>query len=204
MAEPRRRAQDSAWPAGVSRLRQPSGREPMDNTTQVLTSYATSLTYAHLSPEAIHNTKRSFIDTFGCAMGGINGPTSIIARKVAGLTSKNALPSRLLGTSDHTSPDMAAFANTVMVHYLNFDECWRELTFAGGFPGRSIPAILALADPLRAGEGYLITATVVSYEVCFRLLARGNFHALHWNQSVYTGPSTAAGLATARGRTPAR
>ena len=175
----------------------------MDRTTETISSYATTLRYSDLTPETIHSLKRSFIDTLGCAVGGAREPTSMLVRKV--ITSMSAardLRSRVFGTADYVSPDMAAFANTVMVHNLNWDPMWRDLKFSGGFPGRTIPAIMAVAGPLGAGGQPVMTAAAVAHDVCYRLAATVNLHALHWNQSFYTGPSSCAGLANLMRLTP--
>jgi len=173
----------------------------MDHTTEALTDYATKLRYTDLSPEAVHSLKRSFIDTLGCAIGGSTGEPSMIAKQVAAFSSSRELPSRILGSADHSSPDMAAFANTVQVQFLNFDELWRELNFAGAFPGRTIPAILALADPLKSSGQAVLTATAVAYEVAYRFADPVDLHTLHWNQSWHVGPASAAGLVNLLGLT---
>ena len=51
----------------------------MDSTTELISSFATSLSYSDLPPEAIHATKRAIIDTLGCAMAGFLVEPSKIA-----------------------------------------------------------------------------------------------------------------------------
>ncbi len=41
----------------------------MDRTTEMLSAYACDLSYEDLSPEVVHQVKRTLVDTFGCAMG---------------------------------------------------------------------------------------------------------------------------------------
>src|SRR5262249_29247026 len=122
-------------------------------------------------------------------------------KKVARLSS-SSLPARILGTAEHSSPDWAAFANTVLVHYLNFDPGWRDLPHAGGFPGRTLPPILALAEPLGLGGRAVLTAATVAYDFCYRLVAKIDLHVCGFNQSFYTAPASAAGLANLLGLTP--
>ena len=89
----------------------------MDATTELISSFACDLTYEDLSPRVVHQVKRTLVDTLGCALGGYPSEPARIARALAGaLTS--ATPSRILGTADYSSPDMAAFANGVMVRTL--------------------------------------------------------------------------------------
>src|ERR1041384_1258148 len=90
----------------------------MDATTTYLSDYACALSYADLSLEAIHQAKRSLIDTLGCGIGGYRSEPATIARRLASRV--DATPSaRLLCTRDRTAIDLAAFANTVLVRYLD-------------------------------------------------------------------------------------
>ena len=50
---------------------------------------------------------------------------------------------RILGAKDNSSPDMAGFANSVMVRYLDYNDIG-----VGGHPSDSIPGVLAMADYL--------------------------------------------------------
>ena len=50
---------------------------------------------------------------------------------------------RILGAKDNSSPDMAGFANSVMVRYLDYNDIG-----VGGHPSDSIPGALAMADYL--------------------------------------------------------
>ena len=42
----------------------------MDRTTEILSEYACDLSYEDLSPEVVHQVKRTLVDTMGCAAGG--------------------------------------------------------------------------------------------------------------------------------------
>ena len=48
-----------------------------------------------------------------------------------------------MGAKDNSSPDMAGFANSVMVRYLDYNDIG-----VGGHPSESIPGALAMADYL--------------------------------------------------------
>lgn len=138
----------------------------MDATTECLGDYACKLTYDDLSPEAVHQVKRTLIDTFGCGAGAFDGEPASIARRMASRVQGNP-PARLLGTAQRTAIDLAAFANTVLVRYLDCND-----TFAArgtGHPSDMIPGVLAVADGHRAGGRAVITAIAVAYEVFCRL-----------------------------------
>ena len=95
----------------------------MDRTTELLSSYACNLTYEDLPPAVVHQVKRTVADTLGCAIGGYLSEPAKIARRLAGDITSSA-PSRILGTSDYSSLDMAGFANGVMVRYLDCNDSY--------------------------------------------------------------------------------
>ena len=70
----------------------------MDPTTEYLSDYACSLTYEHLSPEAVHQVKRTLIDTLGCGVGAFDSEPASIARRMASRVQGNP-PARILGTA---------------------------------------------------------------------------------------------------------
>ena len=138
----------------------------MDRTTEMLSAYACRLTYEELGPEVVHQVKRTLIDTLGCAMGGFTSEPAKIARGLAAEVT-SAAPARILGSRAHSSPDMAGFANGVMVRYLDCNDSY--FSPGGGHPSDMIPAVLAVADPLLADGPAVITAIALAYEVFCRL-----------------------------------
>ena len=97
----------------------------MDRTLEQLSTYACGLTYDDLPPEVVHQVKRTLIDTLGCAMGAFHAELSRIARRLAeDVTSRTQ--ARLLGTRHTSSPDLAGFANGVMIRYLDCNDSVRR------------------------------------------------------------------------------
>ena len=66
-----------------------------------------------------------------------------------------------------SSPEMAGFANGVMVRYLDCNDSY--FSPGGGHPSDMIPAVLALADPMVSDGRSVITAVALAYEVFCRL-----------------------------------
>ncbi len=162
----------------------------MDRTTEMLSAYVCDLSYEDLSLEVVHQVKRTLVDTFGCAMGGYLSEPAKIARRLAGGVTSTA-PSRILGTEDYSSMDLAGFANGVMVRYLDFNDYY--FSPGGGHPSDMIPAALAAADTMSSDGRTLITAIVLAYEVFCRLSdeAAGS----SWDQGLFgvIGAACAAG-----------
>jgi 2-methylcitrate dehydratase len=160
----------------------------MDATTEYLSDYTHRLTYADLSPDAIHQVKRTLVDTLGCAAGALDGEPAVIALRVAARIQGDP-PARLLGSSQTTSTDFAAFANTVLVRYLDCNDTYAAR--GTGHPSDMIPAILAVADGHRADGRTVITAIVAAYEAFCRLADRIPLKG--WDQGMFAGIGTACG-----------
>ena len=166
----------------------------MDKTTELLSSYAHALTFDDLTPEVVHQVKRTLIDTLGCAMGGFSSQPAQIARDMA-LAVSSAAPSRILGTESYSSPDMAAFANGVMLRYLDCNDSY--FSPGGGHPSDMIPAALALAGPTGCDGPGFITSIVLAYELFCRLSDQVVASDLGWDQGIFSviGSACAAGKA---------
>src|SRR6266550_4175173 len=114
----------------------------MDATTEYLSDCTYRLTYENLSAEVIHQVKRTLIDTLGCGVGAFDSEPPSIARRMASRVQGNP-PARILGTSQETSTDLAAFANTVLIRYLDCNDAYAAR--GTGHPSDMIPGVLAVA-----------------------------------------------------------
>ena len=168
----------------------------MDRTMELLSDYACKLTYQDLPDEVVHQVKRTLVDTMGCALGGFHAEPSIIARRLASRVTSST-PARILGTKDATAPDLAGFANGVMVRYLDYNDSY--FSPGGGHPSDMIPAILALADPLGCDGCTVITAIVLAYEVFCRLSDQVVIGDLGWDQGIFSVIGAACGAAKVLG-----
>ena len=92
----------------------------MDKTTEYLSSYADNLKFPDPPQEVVDKTKRVIIDTLGCALGGYSSEPSKIARAIADTTC--AHPATVIGSGQKTTPDLATFANGVMIRYLDYND----------------------------------------------------------------------------------
>ena len=162
----------------------------MDRTTEMLAAYSCRLTFEDLGPKTVHQVKRTLVDTVGCAMGGFVSEPAKIARGMASSISSST-PSRVLGTSEYTSPDMAGFTNGVMVRYLDCNDSY--FSPGGGHPSDMIPAVLALADPMIADGRTVVTAIALAYEVFCRLSDQVVVGDLGWDQGIFSVIGAACG-----------
>ncbi len=138
----------------------------MPTIAEELSDYAVSLRYEDLPDDVAHLAKRMIIDTLGCALGGYHSEPARIAREVAS-TVTSSPAGKVLGSGQLTSPDLATFANGVMVRYLDFNDGYTSKE--SGHPSDSIAATLTCSEVGRAGGKGLITATVLAYEAFCRI-----------------------------------
>ena len=144
----------------------------MKRIAEKLASYGTSLTYEDIPPEAVHKAKQLLIDTLGCAIGGYTSEPARIARMNADRVSQCDLPATVLGSGRKSLPELATFANGVMIRYLDYNDSF--VSKGGGHPSDNFAPILTCADAIHADGKEVITAAVLAYEVFGRLFDQYN------------------------------
>ncbi len=175
--------------------------EEKGSLADTLARYATDLRYEDLPDDVVRLAKRTILDTIGCAFGGYPAGPSKIAIKLAGdVTAKQ--PATVLIRGIKTSPDLAVFANGVMIRYLDFNDAFVSLTHGAGHPSDTIAALLSAAEINERSGRDLITATVLSYEVfckiadVFDYLGNGIDHSTISGMAATVGAGRLMGLTT--------
>jgi 2-methylcitrate dehydratase len=162
----------------------------MDTTTERLAGYVGALRFEDLTPGAIHEATRHLIDSLGCALGGSRSEPAEIARRIAPVW--NGSPSaRILGEGRTTTPEAAAFANSVMIRFLDANDTY--ITTGSGHPSDMLGALLAAAESTDASGRDLLVATVAGYEVFGALADQVPLRDRGWDQGVFVAPASAAG-----------
>ena len=163
-----------------------------DRILNHLCDYALKLSYRDLPQEVIRRTKYIVVDTVGCALGGAESPPAKIARAAASEIA-SVIPSTVLVSGQKTSPDLAAFANGVMIRYLDFND-----TYAGSptcHPSDLLAPVLAVVDARHGSGKDVILGIVLGYEVLCGLIDAGaKERGRSWDQATY-GVIAAAVLA---------
>ncbi len=133
---------------------------------------------------------RHLIDSLGCALGALESEPGVIARRVA--PAWGGVPSaRLLGEGRATTPEAAAFANSVMVRFLDANDTY--ITRGSGHPSDMLGALLAAAEWQGASGRDLLRAVVAGYEVFGALADQVSLRDRGWDQGVFVAPASAAG-----------
>jgi 2-methylcitrate dehydratase len=154
----------------------------LDTNTHYLASYASGLTFKDLPEEVIHKTKGLLIDTLACAMGGYTSEPGKIARRMSERISARQTPATILGSGQTSTPELATFANGVMIRYLDFNDGF--VARSGGHPSDNFAPVITCADALHAGGREVIVASVLAYEVFCRLFDRLDLAVKGFDQSV--------------------
>ena len=126
-----------------------------------LAKYAVGLTFEKLTPEAVHEAKRRFIDSFATAVGAMPAEAYRIAKKCALRVSGNPGASILGG--GRTSPEWATFVNGLLIRYLDFNDTY--LSKEPAHPSDNLAPVLAVGEAVNASGRDLITAAVLAYEI---------------------------------------
>ena len=164
----------------------------MSTIVEQLSSYVRSLRYEDLPPAVIHQAKRLIADTLGCALGGCAGEPAQIARRLAE-TVTSSTPATVIGSARPSSPELACFANGVMMRYLDFNDGYTGNE--SGHPSDSIAAALTAAEVARRDGRELIAATVIAYEVFCRICDMVDLKPLGFDHVTVGGMASTAAAA---------
>lgn len=131
-----------------------------------LAQFVVRSSFDSLSNAARLQLKIRVLDALGCAIGAMGGPPVTLIRKH--LEDFGGQPLVTLIGGNKTAPDRAAFYNSALIRYLDFNDSY----LAKGetcHPSDTIGAVLATAEYAgRSGKEFL-TALAVAYQVLCRL-----------------------------------
>jgi 2-methylcitrate dehydratase len=162
-----------------------------------LAAFAVRASYEGLSDAARRELKIRVLDALGCAFGALAGPPLRLVREQIE-DFGGAGRCTLIG-GGRTAPDRAAFYNSALVRYLDFNDAY----LAPGetcHPSDNVGAVLAAAEHAGASGRDFLTALAVAYQVQCRLSdvapvrARGFDHTTQGSFAVAAGVSRALSL----------
>jgi 2-methylcitrate dehydratase len=154
-----------------------------------------TLRYEELPGDVVHAAKRVLVDTIGCAFGGHQAPAAVAARAIAEAVRPTPHSPRATVLIDNaaTSPDLAAFANGVMLRVLDFNDSFHGKG-NGGHPSDVIAGVLAAAESTHSSGEALLLGVVSAYEVFCRYVGQTRLGANPWDH-VTVGALAVAGAA---------
>jgi 2-methylcitrate dehydratase len=181
----------SSSPSPASTSAAPTSAAPGAPTVaETIARYATSLRYEDIPPDVVREAKRFLIDSVGCGLGGFGAePSQIANRLAASITAKRGATVMCSGVK--TSPDLAVFANGVMIRYLDFNDGY--LSLGGGHPSDTIASVLTTAEMMGRSGKDLITGIMLNYEVFCRVCDVFDNRAVGLDSSTMVGFAAVAG-----------
>ena len=192
----------AAFPAGgqeeSGRPVTTQGTSEPGSIAETLALYATNLKYEDLPANVVRETKRIMIDTLGCAIGGYSAGPSQIAIKLAAAVSVGQ-GATVLCSGLKTTPDLAVFANGVMIRYLDFNDGY--IGAGSGHPSDTIAALLSPAEVAGRSGRDLILATVLAYEVFCRVSDVLDYQSLGMDYATVAGLAGVVGAGRLLGLT---
>jgi len=117
--------------------------------------------------DALHAAKRMLLDSIGCALGSYRERVPGIVRAVS---ARRATPSgvRMFGSAARLHPDAAAFANSVMIRFLDYNDTHGSIVGVG-HPSDYIPAAMTHFGAEEVPGELILRSMLVGYEVFCRL-----------------------------------
>lgn len=155
-----------------------------------LAGFASSLEAADLGSETVHQAKRRIVDAVGCWIGGSGEGPAHIARVVVG-GCHGPLEATVAGVDRPVSLELAAFANTVMTRYLDFNDTTFTDGGGGGHFSDMIPGLVATAEAVGATGGELVTSVVLAYEIAAGLASVARVRERGWDYATWITPAVA-------------
>jgi len=165
----------------------------MDKIAEKLVTYVSETTYDRLPEEVTTETKKFMLDTLGVGLAGVREPGCREVVEVVKKWSPNDAGSTIIYYGDKVSPPEAAFANSVLMHALDFDDTLDSSAMHTHVS--SFPAALALAEVKGkvSGKG-LITAVALGVDLTCRI-ASAITTPLSWIRTATCGSFGAAAAA---------
>jgi 2-methylcitrate dehydratase len=152
---------------------------------QALAAYA--LNRPPLSDAVQAEVKRHIVDSLACAFGAYPAEPARIAAALAPSVTDGGATIWLTGTL--TTPEAAAFANGILVRYLDFNDTY--LSKEPAHPSDNIPALLALAQSVGATGEQALQAIALAYEIQCGLCDAFSIRKRGWDHVTYGAFSVA-------------
>jgi 2-methylcitrate dehydratase len=149
---------------------------------------------------SVHSAKRMLLDSVGCVLGGYREQVPAIVRQVSRRRVKPG-GSRAFGIGERLHPDAAAFANSVMIRFLDYNDT-HGADVSVGHPSDYIPAAMALLGERETPGELILRAILVGYEVFCRLTDATRLGVERIDHVLNGAVASAAAAATANGLSP--
>ncbi len=136
--------------------------------SQVITEFVTGFDLAKVPPPVIDRARAIFIDTVGVMLAGSHEEAFHLVMQM--VKAEGSVPQASIAQeSVRASPQLAAFANGVAAHCMDYDFTYMRAQSAAAL----IPAILPVAEVAKATPAETVAAYIVGAEVVARFVRIG-------------------------------
>ena len=132
--------------------------------SEIIADFIVGFDLKNAPPVAIERSRTAFVDAVGVMLAGSQLPPAKIVGDVVRLTA-SAPAATIVGHSLRAAPQLAALANGIAGHDMDFDLTY----FAGQTIAGVIPAILPVAETSSATSADMLTAFIIAAEVAGRV-----------------------------------
>lgn len=165
----------------------------MEDLVEKLIRHIAKTDYDSLPQEVVTETKKYILDTIGVGLAGVHEPGCKEVVDLVKAWSGNERGSSIIFYGGKVSPADAAFANSVMMHALDFDDTLDSSAIH--LHVSSLPAALAMAEISKKVSGKeLITAVALGVDITYRI-ADAVQSPLSWIRTATCGSFGAAASA---------
>ncbi len=183
--------------AGQSALAQeakPEATPQAKRLSDTIADFITTFDIASLPPLAVERARFAFIDTLAVMLAGSREEGAAIVCEM--VQQEGAAPKvSVVGQPFRTSPQLAALANGVAAHIMDYD---LSAPLLGQPASPVIPALLPLAESVGATPADVISAFIVGFEVCVKLARAAPDHTTGGWHAVSSIGTIGAAMACAR------
>jgi len=161
-----------------------------------LAAFSAHTQYEDLTAQACQQLKIRLIDALGCALGALTGQPIKMLR--AQLEDFGGNPLATLIGGGKTAPDRAAFYNSALVRYLDYNDSYiasKETCH----PSDNLGAVLAASEYAHCSGKDFLTALALAYQVQCRLSDVAPVRAKGFDHTTQGAYAVAAGVARALG-----
>jgi 2-methylcitrate dehydratase len=161
-----------------------------DVVSECIADHVVAQRQQQVRPGACREAKRRILDSIGCAVAAMDSQPATIARGLAADTT-SVRGASVVGLGTASSMELAAFANAVMVRYLDCNDTYFTARGGGGHPSDVISTAWAVGEAVGASGSDIIRAVILGYEVNGALASAVWLRERGWDQGLNVVAATA-------------
>jgi 2-methylcitrate dehydratase len=173
----------------------------MDRITRQIVDYTSGFPLAEPTGNALPAAVNHVVDTVAVAIAGHDSEQAAIGARVARLACGDQ-PATVIGFDVATTPELAAFANTIMVRTYDWNDGMQAR--GGGHPSDMLPGVLAIGEVTHASGPAVLAAITLAYELLGGMGRNVAIGELGFDQGTLMAPATALACGKLLGLTAAQ